>query len=392
MISKNFIALVALVSLFSTSCGQNRSDEDEPVSTNQIPEDKDISEVEVINTEKQKFIVDTIATGLQNPWGMVFLPGNKILITERPGRIRIVENGQLQKEEIKNVPDVHDRGQGGLLDIQLHPDYQTNGWIYFSYSKPGKGGTATTVSRAKLSGNAFTDVQEVFVAQPFINSNMHFGCRLVFDNSNYLYISTGERGTKANAQKLNNHYGKVLRIHDDGKVPADNPFVNTTDARPEIWCYGNRNIQGLYFDKKSNVLWAHEHGPRGGDEINIIQKGKNYGWPVVTYGIDYDGSIISSLKEKEGIEPPVHVWTPSIAPCGMTMVTSNRYPEWKGNLLVGALVLQHVARVEIKNNKVVSEERLLEDIARVRDVREAPDGFIYILTENPGMFLKLVPQ
>ena len=392
MILKFFIAVVAFSSLFSTSCGQNRRDKEEPGSINQISEDSENDAGENINSGKQKFTVDTIITGLQNPWGMVFLPNNKILITERPGRVRIVQNGQLQKEEIKNVPDVHARGQGGLLDIQLHPDYKTNGWIYFSYSKPGKGGAATAVSRAKFNGNSFTEIQEIFVAQPFINSNMHFGCRLAFDNDNYLYISTGERGTKANAQKLNNHYGKVLRIHDDGEVPDDNPFMNTTDAKPEIWCYGNRNVQGLYFDKTNNILWAHEHGPRGGDEINIIQKGKNYGWPVVTYGIDYDGSIISNLKEKEGIETPVHVWTPSIAPCGMTMVTGNRYPEWKGNLLVGALVLQHVARVEIKNKKAVSEERLLEDIARVRDVREAPDGYIYILTENPGMFLRLVPQ
>jgi aldose sugar dehydrogenase len=340
-----------------------------------------------------KVSADTIVTGLQNPWGMAFLPDGRILITERAGTIRIVKDGKLEPQNVQNVPAVYANGQGGLLDITLHPDYNQNGWIYFSYSKPGGGGGgSTTVTRAKLNGNSFTDIQELFVVKPFVNSGVHFGSRIVFDGNGYMFISTGERGTKPNAQDLSNHNGKVMRLHDDGRVPADNPFVNTPNAQPEIWCYGNRNIQGMVYDKANNILWAHEHGPRGGDEINNIQKGKNYGWPVTTHGIDYSGSIISNDKEKEGIEPPVYTWTPSIAPCGMTLVTSDRYRGWKGNLLVGALAGQHIARVEVDGKKIKGDEKLLNGMARFRAVTEAPDGYIYAVTEGPGMFIRLRPQ
>ena len=344
------------------------------------------------NAVAVKISADTIVTGLQNPWGMAFLPDGRVLITERAGTIRIVKDGKLEPQNVQNVPAVYANGQGGLLDITLHPDYNQNGWIYFTYSKPGSGGGSTTLTRAKLNGNSFTDLQELFVVKPFVGSGVHFGSRIVFDGQGYVYVSTGERGTKENAQSLATHNGKVIRLHDDGRVPDDNPFVNTANAQPEIWCYGNRNIQGMVYDKANNILWAHEHGPRGGDEINRIQKGKNYGWPVTTHGIDYSGSIISNDKEKEGIEPPVHVWTPSIAPCGMALVTSDRYRGWKGNLLVGALAGQHIARVEVDGNKIKGEEKLLNGMARFRAVTEAPDGYIYAVTEGPGMFIRLTPQ
>ena len=331
---------------------------------------------------------DTILTGLSNPWGMVFLPDNRMLITERDGKIRIAQNGKLLNEVVQGVPDVYAQGQGGLMDIQLHPDYTANGWIYFCYAKPGSNGGSTTLSRAKLQGNTLVELKELFVVSPFISSGVHFGSRIAFDGKGYLYLSTGERGTKSNAQNLGTQNGKVIRLHDDGKVPSDNPFVNTPNAKPEIWTYGHRNIQGMVYDKASGTLWTHEHGPKGGDEINIEVKGSNYGWPITTHGVDYSGAIISDLKEKEGINSPIHTWVPSIAPCGMALVTTDKYPGWKGNLLIGALAGEHVAKISLSNNKVTKEEKLLNGIARVRALVEAPDGYIYVLTESPGMLLR----
>lgn len=369
---------------FAASCGESKT------QSGSFAEE--VIERNVVTEAAQNFRVDTILKGLQNPWGMAFLPDGRILITEREGEILIVKNGVLQSERVSGVPAVFARGQGGLLDIVLHPNYRQNGFIYFSYSKPGNGGATTTVARAKLNGNNFTQLQEVFRVSPFINSNVHFGSRIVFDGKGYMYISTGDRGTKPNAQDLSTHNGKVIRLHDDGKVPSDNPFVKTAGAKPEIWSYGHRNIQGMAYDAATNTLWTHEHGPKGGDEVNIAEKGKNYGWPVVTHGIDYNGSIISNIKQKAGIQPPLHVWTPSIAPCGMTLITSNRYPAWKGNLLVGALAHKHVARLEVKNKRIVREHKLLDRIGRVRAVSQSPDGYIYVLTEGPGLFLRLTPR
>jgi glucose/arabinose dehydrogenase len=380
-LKKNFIGITICLhfSLVMISCANETAGNQDNITSNNA------------KNPDQSIRADTIVTGLENPWGMVFLPDKRILVTERSGSIRIISNGKLLDTKITGVPAVYQNGQGGLLDIALHPDYAKNGWIYITYSKPGKGGGGTTLARAKLNGNALVDLQEIFVAQPFVNSGMHFGSRIAFDGKGYVFVSTGERGTKPNAQNLNNHLGKIIRLHDDGKVPTDNPFVSTQGAKPEIWSYGHRNVQGLVYDAARQVLWAHEHGPRGGDELNMVKKGKNYGWPLVTHGIDYDGSIISDKKEKEGIEPPVHVWIPSIAPCGMTVVTGDRYPGWKGSILIGALALQHIARVEISNLKSVREEKLLKGLARFRAVSMGPDGYIYALTEGPGLFLKLVP-
>lgn len=345
----------------------------------------------IVNSEKQKFGVDTLATGLFNPWGIAFLPDGRILVTERKGEIRIIKDGKLLDEKIEGVPAVYAEGQGGLLDIKLHPDYNTNGWIYFSFSKPGEGGGATTIARAKLNGNTFTDLQELFTAQPFSSSGVHFGSRIVFDGEGHIFFSSGERGTKENAQTLENHLGKILRLNEDGTVPTDNPFVNTSKAKPEIWSYGHRNPQGLWYDKQTKTLWDVEHGPKGGDELNLVEKGKNYGWPVITYGINYDGTPITDITEKEGMEQPVKYWVPSIATCGLTQVTSDQYPGWKGNFMVGALALTHVARVEVNNNTFVAQEKLLDKIGRVRAIEQGPDGLLYIATEGPGLIVRLVP-
>jgi aldose sugar dehydrogenase len=377
--NKRNLAIVMLVAIFGACSEKENGNADAGASK------------QVVESEKQKFTVDTLTNTLKNPWGMTFLPDGRILVTEREGRIVIFKDGQLQPEEIENVPAVYAEGQGGLLDIQLHPDYKSNGWIYLTYAKPGEGGGGTTLSRTKLEGNKFVEFQELFNAQPFVNSGAHFGSRIAFDGNGYIFFSSGERGTMENAQKLENHLGKILRLHDDGRVPADNPFVNTAGAKPEIWCYGNRNPQGLVYDKSTQTLWAHEHGPRGGDELNKIEKGKNYGWPSITYGINYDGTPITDKNSQEGMEQPVTYWVPSIAPCGMAMVTSDKFPNWKNNLLIGALAFQHVARVELDNGKYVKQEKLLDKVARVRAIAQSPDGFIYVATESPGLLLKLSP-
>lgn len=346
----------------------------------------------VIESEKQNFSIDTLATGLSNPWAIAFLPDGRILVTERKGEIRIIQDGKLLDEKITNVPAVYAEGQGGLLDITLHPDYATNGWIYLSYSKPGNGGAGTTIVRAKLEGNTLTNVEELFSAQPFVDSGVHFGSRIVFDGQGHIFFSCGERGTKENAQNLGNHLGKVIRLNEDGSVPTDNPFVSTSGAKPEIWSYGHRNPQGLYYNTATNTLWEVEHGPKGGDELNNVVKGKNYGWPVITYGIDYNGTPISDITKKDGLEQPVWYWVPSIATCGMTQVTGDQYPGWKNNILVGALALTHIARVELNDaGQFVKQEKLLDKIGRVRSIDQSPDGFIYVATESPGLVFKIAP-
>jgi len=352
------------------------------------------SEMPITHSEKLDFYVDTLTSQLKNPWGMVFLPDGRMLITERGGEIRIMKDGKLLEEKIQGVPQVVARGQGGLLDIQLHPDYTNNGWIYLSYSKPVEGDTTagTAIARAKLEGNNLVQLEVLFQALPIARTYHHYGSRIVFDGNGFMYFSSGERGTKENSQNLANHMGKIIRLHDDGKVPTDNPFVGNAEAKPEIWSYGHRNPQGLYYDKPTGILWANEHGPKGGDELNIVEKGKNYGWPVITYGINYNGTIITEDKEKKGMEQPVHYWVPSIGPCGMEMVTSDKYPNWKGNFLIGSMSFQFLSRVEMDGKKFVKEEKLMEKVGRVRAIRQGPDGYLYVATELPGKILKLVPK
>lgn len=323
---------------------------------------------------------------------MTWLPDGRMLVTERAGEILIFKDDKYTGEKLTGVPAVFNQGQGGLLDITLHPDYENNPWIYIAYSKPVEGGATTAITRFKLNGNQVTDLQELFTAKPYIPADYHFGSRIVFDKDNFMFFSAGERGTQPKVQELDNDHGKIHRLHDDGRIPADNPFVNQKGAKASIWSYGHRNPQGMVYDKATGRLWAAEHGPKGGDELNLIEKGKNYGWPKTSYGINYDGTILTKDKELPGIQNPARYWVPSIAPCGITIVTSDKYPNWKGNILVTALAFKHIARVELNNTTYVKEEQLLQDMGRFRDVEESPDGFIYAVSEGPGLLVKLAPE
>ena len=320
---------------------------------------------------------------------MAWLTDGRMLVTERAGQILVFQNDQFTGIRLKGVPEVFNDGQGGLLDIKTHPDYAKNGWIYITYSKPVEGGATTAVMRFKLKGNELVDKQEIFTAKPYIKANFHFGSRIVFDKKNYLFVSSGERGTQPKVQELDNDHGKIHRLYDDGRVPEDNPFAKTKGANASIWTLGHRNPQGMVYDAENDRIWAVEHGPKGGDELNLIEKGKNYGWPKTSFGINYDGTILTPNKEMEGVTNPKRFWVPSIGPCGMTIVTSNRYPAWKGNLLVGAMAFTHIARLKMDGTKFVSEEKMLQGVGRVRCVAQSPDGYIYAITEGPGKLVKL---
>lgn len=378
-----FLTLLMLVSFVSTSQSCT-SKEESPIN----PE---VDYNFTTQTEKLVIKVDTLHTGLQNPWGITWLSEGRMLITERKGEILIFKDDKSTGEKVQGLPAVYANGQAGLLDIAVHPNYAQNGWIYISYAKPVPGGGATTIARFKLNGNTASEFQDLLVTTPAWNGGTHYGSRIIFDNQGFLYFSNGERGSQDNAQNLSNSHGKIHRIKDDGTIPTDNPFVNTPNAVKSIWTYGNRNPQGLIFDKVNNRIWEVEHGPMGGDELNLIEKGKNYGWPVITYGMNYNGTPITNITEKEGMEQPKHYWVPSIATCGMTLVTSDKYPEWKGNFLVAALAKQHISRVEMNGTNFSKEEKLLENIGRVRQVSESPDGYIYAITEGTGLLVKLIP-
>lgn len=368
--------LILLLSLSMLSC---KAKEQEPPA-------------DLIDSEALSFTIDTLATGLENPWGMAFLPDGRILIAERPGRLRIFHDGQLLPEPVQGLPAIWAHGQGGLLDVVLHPNYAENQWIYIAYAAQGDPGVGNTaISRGKLVGNQFTEVELLFHGQPHTGRPHHFGTRMVFDDEGYMYFTIGDRGDQNTAQDLSNNHGTVMRFNDDGSVPPDNPFVNEPGARPETWSYGHRNIQGMALHPVTRELWAHEHGAQGGDEINRILKGKNYGWPLVTHGVNYNGTVISPDTTLPGMADPILHWTPSIAPCGLAFVSSSQYPGWENNMLVGALAGQHIHRVKIEANKVVHTERLLEGFARFRDIRQGPDGYIYVLTESPGLFFRIVP-
>ena len=359
--------------------------------SSESPSEATTTETTNVDTTKSTVTAQKLYDKLKNPWGLAWLPDGRLLVTERSGEILVFKNDQFTGEKLTGVPEVVAKGQGGLMDIKLHPDFANNNWIYITYSKPVTGGASTAVMRFKLNGNALTNQQDVFVAKPALDANFHFGSRVVFDKAGFMYVSVGERGTMEKVLQLDNDHGKVHRLYDDGRVPTDNPFVNQAGANPTIWTYGHRNPQGMVYDAAANHLWVVEHGPKGGDELNLIEKGKNYGWPKTSYGINYDGTELTKNKELEGVQNPVHYWVPSIAPCGMTQVTSDKYAGWKGDLLVGALAFQHIARVDLNNTQYKSEEKLLQDIGRVRAVEQSPDGFIYAVTEGPGLLVKLVP-
>lgn len=345
-------------------------------------------------TGAQEFEVVTVAEGLEHPWGMAFLPDGGILVTERPGRLRMIRDGAVLTEPLGGVPAVHARGQGGLLDVALHPEFESNRLVYLSYSKPGAEGATTAVIRGRLEGLQLTDVEEILEADAWSGAGVHFGSRLVFDRDGYLYVSIGDRGTMRNAQDLTNHAGTILRLHDDGGVPEDNPFVGRSDARPEIWAYGIRSPQGLAIHPETGALWETEHGPRGGDEINLIERGRNYGWPEITYGINYSGEPITDRREAAGMEQPLHYWVPSIATSGLAIYDGDRFPGWRGSVFVGALAGQHLARVEFAGTTPAGEERLLGNRGqRIRDIEVGPDGYIYVLIDQEdATLLRLEPS
>jgi aldose sugar dehydrogenase len=335
---------------------------------------------------------ELVVGGLTIPWGTVFLPDGSLLITEKEGKLIRFKDGA--KTVIEGVPEVYVRGQGGLLDVKLHPHFKENGWVYFSYasSEGGGNGGNTAIMRAKLQGNALIEQQLLYKATPNSTRGQHFGSRLEFDNEGFLYFSIGDRGdNESNPQDISRDCGKIYRLHDDGRIPNDNPFAATPNAKRAIYSYGHRNPQGMVRHPETGKLWIHEHGPQGGDEINLIEKGKNYGWPVITYGINYDGTPITDKTSQEGMEQPFYYWVPSIAPSGMVFVTSERYPEWKGNLLAGSLVFQYLERLVLKDDKVVYREKLLGDIGRVRNVLQGPDGYLYVAVEGKGIF-KIIPK
>ena len=339
----------------------------------------------------------TVASGLQHPWAVAFLPDGRFLVTERPGRLRVVSaDGQVQPA-VQGLPEVAAGGQGGLLDVITDSAFASNRTIYFCFSEPGKGTTnSTALARARLSQDAkrLEDVKVIFSQQPKFSSTAHFGCRIVERPDGTLFLTLGDRFSRRDdAQTLDNHHGKVVRVAKDGAVPKDNPFVGKAGALPEIWSYGHRNSQGATLAPDGS-LWTHEHGARGGDEINRPQAGKNYGWPQVSFGVNYDGSKIGSGDSAaRGLEAPLHHWTPSIAPSGMAFLTSDRYgAAWKGNLFVGSLKFQYLDRIELKDGQVVAEHKLLEDLGqRIRDVRQGPDGLLYVLTDNAnGRLIRLL--
>ncbi|MCZ6510689.1 MAG: PQQ-dependent sugar dehydrogenase [Alphaproteobacteria bacterium] len=348
---------------------------------------------QIVNSQKQAFRPVVVAAGLEHPWSMAFLPDGRVLVTERPGRLRLIVNGRLQAAPVSGVPKVVARGQGGLLDVVLHPDYADNGWIYLSFAAPSPRGAHTAVVRARLDGNRLVDLKTIFRANNVAGGRVHFGSRLAFGGDGKLYVTVGERGDSDRAQDLDSHNGTTVRLNDDGTVPGDNPFLNTAGALPETYSYGHRNSQGMARHPVSGEIWLSEHGPQGGDEINIVRAGVNYGWPVITYGRSYAGFSIGEGSEKPGMAQPILHWTPSIAPSGMAFYTGDKFPAWRGNLFVGSLKFRHLVRLELDGERVVSQERLLEGaFGRVRDVRQGPDGLLYLLTdENEGALIRLEP-
>ena len=347
-------------------------------------------------TEKHALRVDVLVDGLDHPWSLAFLPDGRKLVTERAGRLRIVNaDWTLDPEPVSGLPSSLDtNGQGGLHDVVPHPDFARNGLVYLAYAGRGDGGHGTELARGRLDGHRLVDTQVLFRALPKSGGGRHFGGRVVLDGNGHVFLTLGDRGDRPRAQDLGDHAGSVIRLNEDGSVPADNPFVNRPGARPEIYTYGNRNVQGAALNPWTGEVWTHEHGPQGGDEVNVIRAGTNYGWPVITYGVNYFiGTSIGEGTHKEGMAQPLHYWDPSIAPSGMAFYDGDRFPEWRGNLLVGSLKFRLLARLELDGEKVVHEERLLEDeLGRIRDVRVGPDGHVYLVTDSGnGVIARVSP-
>lgn len=347
---------------------------------------------ELIGSQAHDFRLEAVAEGLEHPWALAFLPDGDILVTERPGRLSRVDPASGEHHRIEGVPEVDARNQGGLLDVALHPGFERNRWVYLTWAGRGQGGNATHFGRGRLNGDALTDFEKLFVATPYVDSTKHFGSRITFDRQGHVFVTVGERGDRRRAQDLTDHNGSVLRLNPDGSIPEDNPFVDRPDARDAIYSYGHRNPQGAALHPATGRYWIHEHGPRGGDEINIPQAGANFGWPKQTYGREYYGPEIAR-DTLPGVINPIHHWTPSIAPSGMSFYDGAAFPEWQGDLFVGALAGTHLARVSLDGASVTSEERLLNDRGwRIRDVVQGPDDYLYVLVDaGEAPMLRLRP-
>ncbi len=351
---------------------------------------------DTFHTKELSFSLDTITSDIWIPWGMTFLPSGELLVTEKAGTLYLVDK-EGHKTVVTGTPKVRNDVQGGLLDIILDPDFENNKFLYISYSdyvvdNEGDTLSGTAINRYKYANNRLTESLNLFKGEPYSKAMWHYGSRMAFDKQGFLYFSASDRASQnENPQTLKNPKGKVHRINSDGSIPSDNPFVDSVGAVPSIYTFGHRNIQGLTLETNSGKIWTHEHGPRGGDEINIINAGLNYGWPLISYGINYDGTTFTNEVEKEGLEQPLHYWTPSIAPCGMAFVKSDIYPGWKGDLMVGSLRFNYLNRCIMENGKVINEEPLMKNIGRVRNVIQGPDGYLYVAVEKPGFIFKLIP-
>ena len=349
---------------------------------------------DVQRTAQHDFRVVTVAEGLVGPWSFAFIPGGDILVTERRGQIRVVRNGKLLPVSVAGLPAIRVGGQGGLLDIVTHPQFATNRLVYISYSKPNADGSqgTTAVIRARYENFRLHAVQEVFEAKMWSAGRGHYGSRLAFDKDNYLFITLGDRQVpstvdleKHPAQDLTTHHGKVIRLHDDGRVPTDNPFLTVAGALPEIWSYGHRSVQGIDVHPQTNDVWTDEHGPQGGDELNLTQAGKNYGWPVIGYGVNYrSGTTIHSATHRQGMEQAANIWVPSIGISGLVIYSGDKFPNWRGNFFVGGMVGQKLVRLTMEGNAVKNVENMLESRGRVRMLRQGPDGFLYVAFEEAG--------
>lgn len=348
---------------------------------------------QVFDTLADSIRVVPVVKGLANPWSLAFLPNGDMLVTEKVGRLRVVRAGQLDPQPVAAVPRVFTMGQAGLLEIALHPRFEENRLVYLTYSKPGEGGAATALARGRLDGNSLTDLREIFVADAWRQGGPHYGSKIAFGRDGMLYMSVGERGYRERAQDTSVHNGKILRLRDDGSVPQDNPFVGRAGYKPEIYSYGHRNVQGLAFHPVTGELWATEHGPQGGDELNVIFPGRNYGWPIVTFGREYSGEAITNQPWREGMEQPLMIWVPSIGLSGLTFYTGDRLPAWKGNVFVGALSGLQLQRLAFTEKGPVGRESLLVPLRqRIRDVRQGRDGLLYLVTDgDPGAILRIEP-
>ena len=353
-----------------------------------------LANAQTYRSDEHSFRVVRVVEGLAQPWSLAFLPDGRMLVTEKAGRLRVISQGKLAPEPVAGLPEVTVHGQGGLHDVAPHPDFARNSLVYLAYAARGDDGVGTELARGRLVGKRLENVQVLFRQSPKGQRGQHFGGRIVFDRAGYLYLTLGDRGEMPRAQRPADHAGSVIRLHDDGRVPQDNPFVGKEGWKPEKYTLGNRNMQGAALHPSSGRLWTHEHGPQGGDEVNVIRAGANYGWPVITYGVNYGiGTRIGEGAHKSGMEQPLHYWVPSIAPSGMAFYSGERFPKWQGSLFVGALRDQMLVRLQLDGEKVVKEERLLKGVlGRIRDVRVGPDGLVYLLTdEASGVLARLEP-